>query len=168
MKHGLRFLTRVGVTCAVAAALAGCGEDRDASPGAAAPSSSSSAATSAPPPADATSSSAATSAPPPADATASADSPSSAASAPSPARSGEGAGANTKAEALAKQATCLNCHAVDAKKVGPAFKEVAKKYKGTGADKLLADMKSKPVHQAAVKATSEQDLKTIASWIVSM
>ena len=32
-------------------------------------------------------------------------------------------------EAAAKSAGCLNCHAVDTKKVGPAFKDVAKKDK---------------------------------------
>ena len=29
-----------------------------------------------------------------------------------------------------KKAGCLNCHAVDSKVVGPAYKEVAAKYKG--------------------------------------
>jgi cytochrome c len=73
-----------------------------------------------------------------------------------------------KGEALAKQSTCLNCHAVDAKKVGPSFKDVAKKYKGSGPDKMVADMKGKPVHQAAIKATKEEDLRSIARWIVSL
>lgn len=35
-------------------------------------------------------------------------------------------------EGLAKSNGCLKCHAVDKKKDGPAFKEVAKKYKGKG------------------------------------
>jgi cytochrome c len=73
-----------------------------------------------------------------------------------------------KAEALAKQSTCLNCHTVEAKKVGPSFKEVSKKYKGSNADKLVAELKAKPVHQAAAKATKEADLKTIAGWILSL
>ena len=33
-------------------------------------------------------------------------------------------------EALAKSSGCLNCHDVTAKKMGPAFKEIATKYKG--------------------------------------
>ena len=33
-------------------------------------------------------------------------------------------------EAMAKADGCLNCHAVDSKKVGPSFKDVAAKYKG--------------------------------------
>ena len=33
-------------------------------------------------------------------------------------------------EQLAKSKNCMACHSVDAKIVGPAFKEVAKKYNG--------------------------------------
>ena len=33
-------------------------------------------------------------------------------------------------EAIVKKARCVACHAVDAKRVGPAYKEVAAKYKG--------------------------------------
>lgn len=72
-----------------------------------------------------------------------------------------------KAEALAKQSTCLNCHAVAAKKVGPSFKDIAAKDKAAGADKVIANLKAKPVHQASVKATKEEDMKTIVNWILS-
>ncbi|MBI2749104.1 MAG: c-type cytochrome [Burkholderiales bacterium] len=34
------------------------------------------------------------------------------------------------AKALARQNKCLNCHAVDKDKDGPAYKKVAEKYKG--------------------------------------
>lgn len=33
-------------------------------------------------------------------------------------------------EALAKKNACSNCHAVDAKRMGPSFKEIAAKHKG--------------------------------------
>lgn len=33
-------------------------------------------------------------------------------------------------EAIVKKARCVACHAVDTKRVGPAYKEVAAKYKG--------------------------------------
>ena len=33
-------------------------------------------------------------------------------------------------EALAKSKNCMSCHAVDKKLVGPAYKDVAAKYKG--------------------------------------
>ncbi len=41
-------------------------------------------------------------------------------------------------EALAKSKNCMACHAIDKKLVGPAYKDVAKKYAGdkTAADKL--------------------------------
>ena len=43
-------------------------------------------------------------------------------------------------EALAKAKNCMSCHNVDKKVVGPAYKEVAKKYAGqAGADKKLAE-----------------------------
>ena len=34
------------------------------------------------------------------------------------------------AQALARQNNCFKCHSVDKKKDGPAYKEVAAKYKG--------------------------------------
>ena len=44
-----------------------------------------------------------------------------------------------RAEALAKKHNCLQCHALDKKILGPAYKEVAKKYKGRkDAQALLA------------------------------
>lgn len=43
---------------------------------------------------------------------------------------------------------CLNCHAFDKKKVGPAYKDVAAKYKGdSGAeDRLVAKIKNGKGH----------------------
>jgi cytochrome c len=72
------------------------------------------------------------------------------------------------AEALAKKSQCLNCHAVDGKKVGPSFKDVAAKSKGSNPDKMAAALKAKPVHQGALKATKEEDLKTILKWVLSL
>lgn len=41
------------------------------------------------------------------------------------------AGADAEAaKALARQNKCLNCHAVDKEKEGPAYKKVAEKYRG--------------------------------------
>ena len=47
-------------------------------------------------------------------------------------------------EALAKAKNCMSCHAIDKKLVGPAYKEVAAKYKGdAGAvDKLATKVKT--------------------------
>ena len=45
---------------------------------------------------------------------------------------------------LAKAKNCLSCHAVDKKLVGPAYKDVAAKYKGDkgAAEKLAAKVKA--------------------------
>lgn len=47
-------------------------------------------------------------------------------------------------EALAKARNCMSCHAIDKKLVGPAYKDVAAKYKGdAGAvDKLATKVKT--------------------------
>jgi len=78
------------------------------------------------------------------------------------------AGAASAQEALAKSSGCLNCHAVDTKKVGPGFKEVATKYKGkadaqTTLEAKLTSGKGHP----AVK-TSADDVKSLVKWILSL
>lgn len=52
---------------------------------------------------------------------------------------------------------CLNCHAMDKKKVGPAYKDVAAKYKNdAGAeDRLVAKIKEGKGH-LKIKASDEE------------
>ncbi|NTV71591.1 MAG: c-type cytochrome [Azonexaceae bacterium] len=47
-------------------------------------------------------------------------------------------------EALAKAKNCMSCHAIDKKLVGPAYKDVAAKYKGNAGavDTLAAKVKA--------------------------
>lgn len=54
------------------------------------------------------------------------------------------AGQATADEALAKAKNCMTCHAVATKLVGPAYKDVAAKYKGDAgaAAKLAAKVKA--------------------------
>ena len=66
-------------------------------------------------------------------------------------------------EALAKSSGCLNCHAVDTKKVGPAYKDVAKKFKGKPRTDVIAAMRAASVH-SSVKV-SDKDLSEIIEWI---
>ena len=83
------------------------------------------------------------------------------------------AGAAQASEALAKEKGCLSCHAVDAKKMGPAFKEVSGKYKGKAdAEATLADVlksgkattgKAHPVAKA-----SDDEMKALAKWVLSL
>ena len=77
-------------------------------------------------------------------------------------------GAANASEALAKSDGCLNCHAVDTKKVGPSFKDVAAKYKGQ-ADaeaKIVAKLKAGSGHPAT--KASDADAKAIVKWVLSM
>ena len=71
-------------------------------------------------------------------------------------------------EALAKENGCLNCHAIDTKKVGPAWKDMGAKYKGKKAADLAASIKTKPVHAAALKKTSDKDLGLMTEWILTL
>jgi cytochrome c len=78
-----------------------------------------------------------------------------------------------KAKELAAKNACLGCHAVDRKLVGPAYKDVAAKYKGTDASKLAASIKAGgsgkwgPIPMPAQAALSEADAKTLAEWILA-
>ena len=68
---------------------------------------------------------------------------------------------------LAKSSGCLNCHAVDTKKVGPSFKDIAAKNKGN-ADaeaKIVSELTTAKGHPA-VKA-SPDDVKSLVKWVLS-
>lgn len=81
------------------------------------------------------------------------------------------------AEPLAKANNCLLCHSVENKVLGPAYKDVAKKYKGDkGAEaRLIAKVKAggsgvwgtaaMPPNSPQVK---DEDIKTIVKWVLSL
>ena len=62
---------------------------------------------------------------------------------------------------------CLGCHAMDKKKVGPAFKDVAAKYKAdkSAESKLVAKLKDGKGHPK-VKA-DEADIKKLVEGVLS-
>jgi cytochrome c len=76
---------------------------------------------------------------------------------------------------LAQKNNCLSCHAVDHKVVGPAYKDVAKKYAGDkGAEaKLIAKVKAGgsgvwgPIPMPPNAQVSDADVKTLVKWILS-
>jgi cytochrome c len=78
-------------------------------------------------------------------------------------------------EALAKAKNCMACHAVANKLVGPAYKDVAKKYAGdkTAVDKLAAKIIKGgsgvwgAVPMPANPQVSEADAKKLATWVLS-
>ncbi len=78
-------------------------------------------------------------------------------------------------EALAKKHNCLACHQVDKKSVGPAYKDIAKKYKGQNVAAQLADKVKKggsgvwgQVPMAPNPAVPDADLQKLVSWILAM
>jgi cytochrome c len=79
-------------------------------------------------------------------------------------------------EALVKSSGCLACHTVDKKLVGPAYKDIANKYRGDkGAPTRLAQ-KIKEGGKGAwgdIPMTPnahviDADIKTIVAWILSL
>jgi cytochrome c len=77
------------------------------------------------------------------------------------------AGTASAQEALAKSSGCLNCHDVATKKIGPAFKDVAAKYKGKAdAEAMLVDKLSGAKGHPEVKAKGD-DLKGLVKWVLS-
>jgi cytochrome c len=78
------------------------------------------------------------------------------------------AGAASASEDLAKSSGCLTCHAVATKKVGPAFKDIAAKYKGNADAQatLVANLKAGKGHPAV--KTSDADTATLVKWVLAM
>ncbi|MBU4519517.1 c-type cytochrome [Hydrogenophaga sp.] len=78
-------------------------------------------------------------------------------------------------EALAKSKNCMACHAVDKKLVGPAYKEVAKKYAGNAkAADMLAEKIVKggsgvwgAIPMPANPQVNAADAKKLAAWVMS-
>ena len=81
--------------------------------------------------------------------------------------------------ALATQSGCTACHQVDAKLVGPSYKEVAAKYKGdaTAVDTLTASVINGgtgvwgeiPMPPKGGRMdVSDDDIRTIVEWIMTL
>lgn len=78
-------------------------------------------------------------------------------------------------EALAKAKNCMACHAVANKVVGPAYKDVAAKYKGDKAavDKLASKIIKGgsgvwgAIPMPANPQVNEAEAKKLAAWVLS-
>lgn len=87
-------------------------------------------------------------------------------------------GQATASEAIVKKARCVACHAIDKKLVGPAYKDVAAKYKGQ-AD-AVAHLSEKvrkggsgvwgqiPMTPHPVEKISDADLTAAIEWILTL
>lgn len=79
-------------------------------------------------------------------------------------------------EELAKKNACTACHAVDKKLVGPAYKDVAAKYKGQkDAEAKLVEKVKKggsgvwgQVPMPPNASVKDEDVKTLVKWILSI
>ncbi len=78
-------------------------------------------------------------------------------------------------QALATAKNCMACHAVDKKLVGPAYKDVAAKYKGdkTAVDKLAAKVIKGgggvwgPVPMPANPQVNDAEAKKLVAWVLT-
>jgi cytochrome c len=79
-------------------------------------------------------------------------------------------------EDLMKKNACSACHAIDKKIVGPAFKEVAAKYRGDkAAEAMLIDKVKKggvgvwgQVPMPPNTTVKDEDIKALVKWILAM
>lgn len=80
-------------------------------------------------------------------------------------------------QSLMRKSDCFKCHAVDKKKDGPMYKEVASKYKGKpeAEQKLYTHLTTNPKvevdgkkeEHAALKTKNDADVKDVIEWILS-
>lgn len=83
----------------------------------------------------------------------------------------------TAAKALLKKNDCFKCHAIDKKKDGPPYKEIATEHKGEAdaADKLFKHMTTAPMVEVdgqkeehkKITGTNEQ-INNLIGWILSL
>lgn len=78
---------------------------------------------------------------------------------------------------LAKKSNCTTCHAVDKKVLGPAFKDIAEKYKSEQNAQAMLEKKvrgggsgawGKMPMPATAKSVSDSDIKDIVQWVLSL
>jgi len=83
---------------------------------------------------------------------------------------------NKAAEELMKKDGCAACHAVDKKVVGPAYQDVAAKYKGDAkAEAMLVDKVKKggvgvwgQIPMPPNAQVAEADVKNLVAWILTL
>lgn len=83
----------------------------------------------------------------------------------------------TASESIIRKASCFICHSVEAKRVGPAYKDVAARYRGDDSvpDKLFNKVRQGgagnwgeiPMNPHPVDTIGDDDLKAAIQWILS-
>ncbi len=82
------------------------------------------------------------------------------------------------AEALIEKSKCFTCHGIDKGKEGPAYREVAKKYRGNpeAIDKLYKHATTRPLvkvdgkmeEHATLKSKNPSEIRNVIEWILSL
>jgi len=78
--------------------------------------------------------------------------------------------------ALAQKSGCTACHSVDKKIVGPAYKDVAAKYKGNAKAQAMLEEKVKKggvgvwgqVPMPPNSSVKDEDIKKLVAWVLSL
>ncbi|PMS13370.1 cytochrome C, partial [Trinickia dabaoshanensis] len=76
---------------------------------------------------------------------------------------------------IAKQNACLGCHTVDRKLVGPAFRDIAAKYKGDSQAQARLEKKVKDggagvwgvIPMPSHPRMSDADIHTVVGWVLA-
>jgi cytochrome c len=79
-------------------------------------------------------------------------------------------------QALATAKNCMACHAVDKKLVGPAYKDVAAKYKGNAKAQAMLEEKVKKggvgvwgqVPMPPNSSVKDEDIHKLVAWVLSI
>lgn len=80
-------------------------------------------------------------------------------------------------ETLAKKYNCMMCHAVATKSAGPAFKDIAEKYKADQDAQTKMEVKvrhggggvwGKMQMPATAQSASDEDIRAIVKWVLSL
>jgi cytochrome c len=86
------------------------------------------------------------------------------------------AGTAQASEELAKKNNCTVCHKIEGKLVGPAYKDVAAKYRGDAkAEAMLIEKVKKggmgvwgPIPMPPNTAVKDEDIKTLVKWVLAL
>lgn len=87
-----------------------------------------------------------------------------------------GAASAWASEDLAKKSGCMACHAIDRKMIGPAYVEIAARYKGdAGAEaRLIEKLRNGStgtwgeVFMPPMPTVPEADIRILVKWILSL
>jgi cytochrome c len=94
---------------------------------------------------------------------------------PGAAWAGAAAASEPAGYAIAKQHACLGCHTVDRKLVGPAFRDIAAKYKGDAGAEGRLEKKVRDggagvwgvIPMPSHPRMSDADIRTVVAWVLA-